>query len=80
MATSGISYKSHPAFFKIIDLILLRFSNMKLYIMISECVWRLTMKGQQDKKSKNAVEPIEKIERKGENYPREDHVNPSYPI
>lgn len=38
---------------------------MELYIMVSECVWRLTMKGQQGKKSENALEPIEKLEKKG---------------
>ena len=39
---------------------------MELYIMVSKFVWRLTMKGQQGKKSKNAHEPLERIERKGE--------------
>lgn len=62
-----MKYKSHPIFFEIIDLILLRFSNMEFHIMVSECVWGLTMKGQRGKKSKNALEPIKRIERKGEN-------------
>lgn len=38
---------------------------MELYTMVSECVWRLTMKGQQGKKSENALEPIERLEKEG---------------